>query len=107
MHTNRFRCHRADERISFQARNGTVATMVVTIDKAGRIVVPKEMRDRLSFVAGSQLELRIEGDCLVVFPQRSRGRRVADVDGWPVITPVTGISISDADVQKWRDDGQR
>lgn len=84
-----------------------MATMVVTIDKAGRIVVPKEVRDRLSFTADLQLELRIEGDSLVVFPQRARGRKVADIDGWPVIAPVTGMSISDADVQKWRNDGQR
>lgn len=86
---------------------GALETMMVTIDRVGRIVVPKEIRQRLSFTADSQLELRIEGDSLVVSPCRSRGRKVVEVDGWPVIAPVSGMSISDADVQKWRDDGQR
>ena len=31
--------------------------MTVAIDKAGRIVVPKPLRERLGFHAGSQLEL--------------------------------------------------
>ena len=31
--------------------------MTVTIDKLGRIVVPKSLRDRLSLVSGSELEI--------------------------------------------------
>lgn len=87
--------------------NGKLVAMMVSIDKAGRVVVPKDIRDRLDFAPGSQLELRVEGDTLVLSPQRTRGRRVVDVDGFPAIQPVSGMSLSDADVQKWRDDGQR
>jgi hypothetical protein len=32
---------------------------------------------------------------------------VVDDDGWPVIERVGGITITDADVQRWRDADQR
>lgn len=35
--------------------------MVVTIDKAGRVVIPSEARKRLGLAAGTELELVIEG----------------------------------------------
>ena len=33
--------------------------MTVTIDKAGRIVVPKNLRDRMNLVAGTPLEIAL------------------------------------------------
>ncbi|MDO5676263.1 MAG: AbrB/MazE/SpoVT family DNA-binding domain-containing protein [Propionibacteriaceae bacterium] len=81
--------------------------MMVTMDKAGRIVVPKEIRERLNFTPDSVLELRVDGESLVIVPERRRGRRIVEVDGWPVIEAVPGLSVTDADVQRWRDDGQR
>lgn len=35
--------------------------MQTTIDRAGRVVVPKELRDRLGLSAGSRIEIREEG----------------------------------------------
>jgi AbrB family looped-hinge helix DNA binding protein len=35
--------------------------MVTTIDKAGRVVIPAEVRKRLGLAAGTELELAIEG----------------------------------------------
>ena len=35
--------------------------MIATIDKAGRIVVPKELRERLNLVAGTPLEVALSG----------------------------------------------
>lgn len=84
-----------------------MVTMLVSIDRAGRVVIPKEVRERLSLVANSELEVAIEGDRVVLSPRRTPGRRVVDVDGWPVIEAVRGMTITDADVQRWRDDVQR
>jgi len=36
-------------------------SMITTIDKAGRVVIPVELRKRLGLTAGTQLEMVIEG----------------------------------------------
>ena len=38
--------------------------MVITIDGAGRIVVPKALRARFNLVASTELEIETSGDCL-------------------------------------------
>ena len=38
--------------------------MRITIDRAGRVVVPKRFRDRFNLVAGTQLEIEASGDGL-------------------------------------------
>ena len=81
--------------------------MMVSIDRAGRIVIPKEIRDRLSLVADTELELDVEGDQLRLMPVRRRSRIVVEIDGWPAIERIDGFTISDADVQRWRDADQR
>jgi AbrB family looped-hinge helix DNA binding protein len=39
------------------------------IDKAGRLVVPKKLRDALHLVPGTRVVLRQEGDAIVVEPE--------------------------------------
>lgn len=39
---------------------------ITTIDKAGRLVVPKQMRDSLHLKAGDELEVEQDGDSLVL-----------------------------------------
>jgi AbrB family looped-hinge helix DNA binding protein len=41
-------------------------TLDVTLAERGQIVIPKEARDALGLKAGSKLQLRIEGNRLVV-----------------------------------------
>ena len=36
--------------------------MVITIDKAGRLIVPKELRERYNMHAGTQIEIEPEAD---------------------------------------------
>lgn len=84
-----------------------MAPMMVTIDRAGRVVIPKDVRERLDIDANASLELTVEGDSLRLTPARRAGRRIVEVDGWPVLEAVRGVSVTDADVQRWRDDGQR
>ncbi|HXE06258.1 MAG TPA: AbrB/MazE/SpoVT family DNA-binding domain-containing protein [Acidobacteriaceae bacterium] len=43
---------------------------ITEIDKAGRIVVPKKMRDSLHLVPGTRLSIRTEGDSVVIEPER-------------------------------------
>ncbi|MDE0026941.1 MAG: AbrB/MazE/SpoVT family DNA-binding domain-containing protein [Spirochaetaceae bacterium] len=38
--------------------------MRITIDRTGRIVVPKRLRDRFNLVAGTELEIEAVGDGL-------------------------------------------
>lgn len=81
--------------------------MLVSIDRAGRVVIPKELRDRLSIAPDSALEVEADGDALRLTPVRMPTRRVIDVDGLPVVERVEQHVITDADVQRWRDAEQR
>jgi len=38
--------------------------MITTIDKAGRLVLPKTIRDRLRLVPGAEIDLSLEGECV-------------------------------------------
>ncbi len=42
--------------------------LTVTIDKAGRVVIPKEIRDELRLGAGDTLTLECEGERLTLQP---------------------------------------
>lgn len=84
-----------------------MVSMLVTVDRVGRLVIPKDVRDQLELEPGIELELSVEGDSLRFTPRRAPGRRIVEIDGWPVIEAVRGVSITDADVQRWRDDVQR
>jgi AbrB family looped-hinge helix DNA binding protein len=47
--------------------------MRTTIDAAGRLVVPKPLRDQLGFAPGTELEVRaVDGRLEVVVPSRVR-----------------------------------
>lgn len=84
-----------------------MASMLVSIDRAGRVVIPKELRDRLALEPDSELEIDADGDGIRLTPVRPPSRRVIDIDGLPVLERVDGHVITDADVQRWRDAEQR
>jgi AbrB family looped-hinge helix DNA binding protein len=43
----------------------------VTIDKAGRVVLPKTLRDELHLAPGDTLDLRLEGEQVTLRPRRA------------------------------------
>lgn len=45
-------------------------TTTVTLDKAGRVVIPKPVRDEMHLDAGDELELLFEGESLTLRPVR-------------------------------------
>ena len=63
----------------------------VTIDKAGRIVVPKELRDELHLVAGTTLQIERSGDGLTLSPV-SHEAHLEIVNGTPLVFPATSSS---------------
>lgn len=81
--------------------------MMVTIDRAGRVVIPKDVRERLSIEPDSELELDADADGIRLTPVRGPTRGVVEVDGWPSLEAVDRHVITDADVQRWRDADQR
>lgn len=85
---------------------GKTYTMRTTIDKAGRLVVPKAFRDRLGLSEGVPLEVTTDGVGLRIEPVREGGHLV-ERDGRLVVTSVTGRAVSDDEVRRAIDAGRR
>lgn len=77
--------------------------MRATIDKAGRLVIPKPLRDRLGLRPG-EVEVTEDGTALRVEPVA--GTELEERGGRLVIPP-GGIAISDDDVRSLRDVDQK
>lgn len=80
---------------------------MVNVDRAGRVVIPRDIRDRMQIAAEAELELTLEGDSIRLTPVRGRSRVITEVDGWPALERIEGVLTTDADVQRWRDADQR
>jgi AbrB family looped-hinge helix DNA binding protein len=77
--------------------------MRATIDKAGRLVIPKPLRDHLGLRPG-EVEVTADGAALRV--EQLAGESLGERDGRWVI-PAGGADIDDAVVRTLRDAGQR
>ena len=64
--------------------------MVTTIDAAGRIVVPKRLRERFNLVAGAELEIETNGDSL----------QLRKVDSTPALVRKKGILVHRGDARR-------
>ncbi len=56
------------QKLTFRLPNGTSITMILTLDKMSRLVVPKALRDRFALKPGDELEVRIEADGIRLSP---------------------------------------
>lgn len=70
--------------------------MRATIDAAGRLVVPKPLRDELGFAAGTELELEIRDGHLEV-TAHSVPMHLEERDGHFVIVPERPVPVMTAD----------
>lgn len=80
---------------------------MVAIDRAGRVVIPKDVRERLLIDEDTDLDLEVVDGEIHLRPRREHSRVVVEVEGWPVLAPVDGQSLTDADVQDARRADQR
>ncbi len=77
--------------------------MRATIDKAGRLVIPKPLRERLGLRPG-EVEVSADGAALRVEPVVGDG---VEEKGGRLVVPSSGTTITDADVRALRDADQR
>jgi AbrB family looped-hinge helix DNA binding protein len=59
--------------------------MRTTIDKAGRIVVPKAMREELGLAGGQEVEITTADGEIVISPVSVPKRVVVGDDGWAIL----------------------
>jgi AbrB family looped-hinge helix DNA binding protein len=78
--------------------------MRATIDKAGRLVIPKRLRDEVGLRPG-EVEVSAYGAGLRVEPIAGE-ESLGESGGRPVI-PATGVTIGDDLVRSLRDAGQK
>ncbi|MGH9112947.1 MAG: AbrB/MazE/SpoVT family DNA-binding domain-containing protein [Acidimicrobiales bacterium] len=72
--------------------------MRTTIDKAGRLVIPKPLRDQVGLIPG-EVELSTDGASLRVDPVHDD--TLVEEDGY-LIVPASGVPIDDELVQALR-----
>lgn len=72
-----------------------------TIDKFGRIVVPKSIRKRLGLSPGDRVSIKVEKTAMLVMPVFPKGRLIDD-DGLLVYS--TGASLSQEMVDRTFDE---
>ena len=82
-------------------RRGIVFTMRTTIDKAGRLVIPRALRNRVGLASGGEVEIEIDGAALRIEPVT--GSALSENSGLLVI-PASGMRIDDALVRELIDD---
>jgi AbrB family looped-hinge helix DNA binding protein len=71
--------------------------MKATIDKAGRLVIPQALRNRIGLASGGEVEIEIDGAGIRIEPVTSVELR--EEDGLLFI-PSTGTSLDDAAVRE-------
>ncbi len=71
--------------------------MRTTIDRAGRLVIPRSLRDRIGLAGGGEVELELDGAAIRIEPVG--GSSLREEDGLLVI-PATGASLTGAAVRE-------
>jgi AbrB family looped-hinge helix DNA binding protein len=64
---------------------------IVEIDKSGRIVVPKKLRDALHLTPGTRIKVERAGHSLILEPDIGYARLVIE-NGLPLIFPTEGFA---------------
>jgi bifunctional DNA-binding transcriptional regulator/antitoxin component of YhaV-PrlF toxin-antitoxin module len=78
--------------------------MRTSIDKAGRLVVPRSLRSQVGLIDGGEVEIAVDGASIRL--EAVPGTDLVEEDGFLVI-PATGVSLDDATVRELRLADQR
>ncbi len=80
----------------------------ITLDKAGRIVIPKSLREELHIEPGDSLELEVAGEQMTLRPVRGTGPLIKERGVWVFRTgqPLSA-SVSDETMRRIRDERDR
>jgi len=78
--------------------------MKTTIDRAGRLVIPRSVRTQLGLEHGGEVDIFVDGASIRLEP--TAGAELTEVDGLLVI-PATGETIDDDVVRELRRADQR
>ena len=81
--------------------------MQVTVDRVGRIVIPKPLRDALGIGPETELDIVPDGAGLRLEPIARSERPIDERDGLPLLGAVPGALLTDDDVRRLRDELQR
>ena len=71
--------------------------MRTTIDKAGRLVIPRSLRDRIGLAGGGDVELELDGAAVRISPVSGSDLRE---DGGLLMIPAAGTPITGAAVRE-------
>jgi len=80
----------------------------LTIDKAGRIVLPKPVRDKMQLSAGDSLHLESTGDRIVLRPSRAAAAMRQKEGIWVFRTgqPISAESVNET-IQQLREEREQ
>ncbi len=78
--------------------------MKTTIDKAGRLVIPRGLRAQVGLVQGGEVEVGVHGAAILIEPVAGDDLLK---DGSFVVIPRTGTAVTDEDVRDLRLADQR
>lgn len=70
--------------------------MKTTMDKAGRLVIPRPLRDRIGLAGGGEVEIELDGASLRIAPVAGAELRE---DGGLLVIPAAGQPLTMADVR--------
>jgi AbrB family looped-hinge helix DNA binding protein len=86
--------------------NGKMTTMTITIDGAGRVVIPKSIRDQLGLTAGVPLVITTDGVGVRIEPA-THGGQVVEIEGRLAVASSAGRMVSDREIREAIDAGRR
>lgn len=70
-------------------------TAKITLDKAGRVVLPKTVREEMHLGPGDTLQLETEGERITLRPVRPRAMLKKEYGVWVYQGEPTDVSITD------------
>ncbi len=68
-------------------------TAKITLDKAGRVVIPKSLREHMHLAAGDTLQLEQEGERITLRPVRAQATLKKEYGVWVYQGERTDVSI--------------